>query len=295
MSELLAALPQDWPNRDFSREIEAAGLRWHVQVLGEAGVAKPVVLLLHGTGAASHSWAGLAPLLAARYTVVIPDLPGHGFTELAPAAQCSLQGMSKAVASLLDALGMAPSIIVGHSAGAAIAASLCLRGSCHPEFVVSINGAMLPFGRAAAPVFSRAARFLSELPVFPQLIALHAVPRKPVLRMLRQTGSQLPDEAVRWYRHVVGKPGHVAGTLRMMANWDLPQLEKNLDRLSPPLHLLVCEADQVVDPQQGRELASRLPGATLLALPDLGHLGHEEDPSRFAAIILALADGRSAP
>jgi magnesium chelatase accessory protein len=126
--------------------------------------------------------------------------------------------------------------------------------------------------------------------VFPQLIALHAVPRKPVSRMIRQTGSELPDSSVRWYRQVVGRPQHVAGTLRMMANWDLPQLEANIDRLAPPLYLLVCEADQVVPPAQGREIAARVPGAALELLPGLGHLGHEEDPPRFARRLLAIAD-----
>ena len=184
---------------------------------------------------------------------------------------------------------MQPALIVGHSAGAAIAASLCLRGSTAPAAVIGINGALLPFGRAAAPVFSRAAQMLARLPVFPQLIALHAVPRKPVLRMLRQTGSTLPDAAVGWYRKVVGNPRHVAGTLRMMANWDLPQLEKNLDRLAPPLYLLVCERDQVVAPAQGRELARRLPMATLESVPGLGHLGHEEDPALFRDLVFAIA------
>lgn len=286
MSDNDPSLPRDWPHRSCSRFITADALRWHVQLLGTG----PTLLLLHGTGAATHSWAGLAPLLAQRFTVVMPDLPGHGFTALAPPDQCSLPGMARAVAALLRELGAEPQLIAGHSAGAAVAATLCLQGACAPQALISINGAMLPFGRAAAPVFSRAARFLSELPVFPQLIALHAVPRKPVLRMLRQTGSSLPDDAVRWYRQVVGNPRHVAGTLRMMANWDLPQLEKNLDRLEPPLHLLVCDGDQVVAPAQGVELARRLPEAALRRLPGLGHLGHEEDPALFRDILFAVAD-----
>jgi magnesium chelatase accessory protein len=41
---------------------------------------RPTVLLLHGTGASTHSWRALAPLLARRCTVVALDLPGHGFT-----------------------------------------------------------------------------------------------------------------------------------------------------------------------------------------------------------------------
>ena len=67
---------QNWPHRQASRFVEAGGIRWHVQIMGQG----PVMLLLHGTGAASHSWRDIMPLLAAQFTVVVPDLPGHGFT-----------------------------------------------------------------------------------------------------------------------------------------------------------------------------------------------------------------------
>ena len=67
---------RDWPNREASRVVSAGGLRWHVQVLGTG----PTLLLVHGTGAATHSWRDLAPRLARRFTIVAPDLPGHGFT-----------------------------------------------------------------------------------------------------------------------------------------------------------------------------------------------------------------------
>ena len=53
---------RDWPHREASRFVEAAGLRWHIQEFGRAEA--PTLLLLHGTGAATHSWRGLAPLLA---------------------------------------------------------------------------------------------------------------------------------------------------------------------------------------------------------------------------------------
>jgi len=68
---------RDWPNRDASRFVRAGGLRWHVQKTGTG----PVLLLVHGTGAATHSWRELAPLLARRFTVIAPDLPGPGFTQ----------------------------------------------------------------------------------------------------------------------------------------------------------------------------------------------------------------------
>ena len=118
-----------WPHAEASRFVNAAGLRWHVQQMGPRDASDaPWALLIHGTGAATHSWRGLMPLLAARYNVLAVDLPGHGFTSMAPAAQMSLPGMAQALAVLLIDLKLAPQLIVGHSAGAAIGARMALDG-----------------------------------------------------------------------------------------------------------------------------------------------------------------------
>ncbi|MEL4403125.1 alpha/beta fold hydrolase, partial [Shewanella algae] len=82
-----------WPNRDSSRFVEAGGLVWHVQQMGSG----PPILLLHGTGAATHSWRGVMPLLARDFTVIAPDLPGHGFTRGRPRGGLTLPGMAGAV------------------------------------------------------------------------------------------------------------------------------------------------------------------------------------------------------
>jgi magnesium chelatase accessory protein len=90
-------------------------MRWHVQTMGPEDA--PVLLLLHGTGAATHSWRGLAPLLATRFRVVAPDLPGHGFTTGRPLGGLTMPAIARAVGDLLTTLGVDPAIIVGHSAG----------------------------------------------------------------------------------------------------------------------------------------------------------------------------------
>ena len=88
---------RDWPNRSASRFIWASGLEWHAQVAGDG----PTLLLLHGTGASSHSWRDLFPALAQRFYVVAPDLPGHGFTRASSSNKYGLEGMAKGVADLL--------------------------------------------------------------------------------------------------------------------------------------------------------------------------------------------------
>ena len=137
----------DWPHRASSRFISAGGIDWHVQLIGQG----PALLLLHGTGAASHSWRGLAPLLAEHFTLLIPDLPGHGFT--APPLRESgyrLPAVAQAVAALCDELTVEPAFILGHSAGAAVAIRMTLDGLAVPRAIVSLNGALLPFPGPAA-------------------------------------------------------------------------------------------------------------------------------------------------
>ena len=120
---------RNWPNRAASRFVTAGGLRWHVQVVGEG----PVLLLLHGTAAGTHSWRDMMGPLAEHFTVVAPDLPGHAFTSAPPAAKLSLPGMAGAVAELLRVMNLSPVLAAGHSAGPQRCANkqpTCVLGLC---------------------------------------------------------------------------------------------------------------------------------------------------------------------
>ena len=131
---------RNWPHREASQFVQAGGLRWHVQQMGTG----PIALLLHGTGASTHSWRSLMPLLAPSHTLVAIDLPGHAFTETPPVGELTLQGMANAVATLVHTLHLDVSLLIGHSAGAAIGARMVLDGQLSPKHLIAINGAFLP-------------------------------------------------------------------------------------------------------------------------------------------------------
>jgi magnesium chelatase accessory protein len=275
-------LREDWPHRAASRFLHAGGLRWHVQVMGEG----PVALLLHGTGASTHSWREIMPLLARRFTVIAPDLPGQGFSGAAPAEALSMEGMARAVGALLDALGVTPRIIIGHSAGAAIGARMCLDGLAKPEQLVAINGALLPLGGWAGQVFSPLARVMVRLPGMPRLFAWRAADPVVVRRLLDATGSHLDAAGIELYARLFRRPEHVAGTLGMMAAWDLHALRRDLPRLETPLLLVIGQQDKTIRPTEARRLSRILPQARIRALPGLGHLAHEEAPESVLHAIL---------
>lgn len=276
---------QDWPNREASRFVRVANVRWHVQDLGQG----PALLFVHGTGASTHSWRGLAPRLAARFRVIAPDLPGHGFTRIIGDDRLSLPGMARSLDQLLRALDVRPAVAAGHSAGAAILLRMCLDGRIAPAGLVSLNGALLPFDGLAGRVFPLMANLLFLNPVTPRVFAWRAGDRSRVERLIRDTGSRLDREGIDLYQRLFRSPRHVASALGMMAGWKLDTLLGDLPRLQTPLVLVVGANDRAVPPATSRRVQELVSGAELVSLPDLGHLAHEERPAVVADIVVQLA------
>jgi magnesium chelatase accessory protein len=281
----------DWPNREASRFVNAARLNWHVQVMGPG----PVLLLVHGTGASTHSYGRLARILAKTFTVVIPDLPGHAFTDLPASERLSLPGMAEDLGLLLKAMSLRPILAVGHSAGAAILVQMALDGHSRPDTIVSINGALLPFGSIAGQFFSPLAKLLAFNPFVPRFISWRASNPEAVARLIRNTGSKLEAEDVALYGRLFQTENHVAAALGMMANWDLFSFERNLDRLDVPLVLAVGTGDRAIAPDDVFQVRDRVPNAKVVVLRGLGHLAHEERPDEVAEVVLKAAQTGKIP
>lgn len=278
-------MPAHWPLREHSHTLVAGGLRWHLQLLRAGGAPRPVALLLHGTGASAHSLAGLAQALAATHDVLVPDLPGHAFSQRPAPPGLSLPGMAASLGELLAALACRPALIVGHSAGAAIAARLCLDGHAEPAAIVSLCGAWFPPGGVAGWWYAPAARLLALNPLVPHLFAWQAARPATLKKLIDSTGSRIGADGIAQYARLVGNPAHVSAVLAMMAAWDLQPLLHDLPRLAPRLELVAAEGDTTVPPAQALALQRRLPQARVHQLQGLGHLAHEENPAVVAALI----------
>jgi magnesium chelatase accessory protein len=275
----------DWPHREASRFVSAGNINWHVQQFGSG----PVLLLVHGTGASTHSWRDVAPLLAERFTVIVPDLPGHGRTSAPTFEQFSLPAMSTALGALLRRLRLDAALAVGHSAGAAILARMTLDGQIAPRLLVSINGALLPLTGLPGWLFAPIARVLARSSLVPQWMARRAAGDATIERLVADTGSHLDAHGIALYRQLAQRPAHVAGALAMMANWNLPSLARDLPRLKTPLTLLTASADRTIAPEQADRVRALLPTARVISLGALGHLAHEERPREVVRIVLELA------
>lgn len=278
-------MPPDWPFRDSTRRIAARPHDWSVIETGEG----PVLLLLHGAGGAGHSFRNLIPCLASRYRLIVPDLPGQGFTRSGARSRYGIDGMAEDVTTLCKTLDIAPHAIIGHSAGAALA--LRLAPHLNPKGIVGINAALGAFDGAAGVMFPLLARVLAVTPFIPHVVAKLWGNPATVTKLLTATGSPLDAAGQAQYLTLVRDPAHVDGTLGMMAQWRLDDLMRQLPTIATPTLLIASSGDLAVPARISRDAVHHMPAASYAELPDYGHLVHEEAAQSVADLILPFLAG----
>ena len=243
----------------------------------------PVVLLLHGAGASGHSFRHLIPALTG-WRCIVPDLPGQGFTRAGSRTRFGIEPMAEDLATLLAQEGWRPEVVIGHSAGAALA--LQLSTLIPLRAVVGINAALGQFDGAAGFLFPLLARALAATPFVPSVVSRLWGTEAKVRSLLEGTGSPLDAEGVAQYQTLVRKPAHVEGTLGMMAQWRIDRLMARAPQLTVRTLLLATAGDRIVPPRVSKQAAGMLPRAEYLELPDLGHLAHEDHAEAVAEAII---------
>ena len=284
-----------WPHREASRFLELGGATWHIQEMGGGAASsdKPKALLLHGTGASVHSWRALMPMLAKDYEVTAMDLPRHAFTRGHPPEAMSLPSMAHEIARMLDALDLQPALVIGHSAGAALALQLALdHGYRGP--IVGLNSALRPFPGPAAQIFPAVAKLLFVNPFVPRVFSKMATFNGEAERFLyRSTGSRIDAKGLACYEALLANARHTKGALAMMANWDLPTLKTRMHAITNPVLMVHSDRDAAIPLDWAKEAHGNLPTSELQVLKGLGHLAHEEAPEQVHAAIIRFAQAHA--
>lgn len=119
-----------------THDLPVGGTR--IRTLVRPNPGKPPLLLIHGYPETHAMWHKVAPLMASRFALVIPDLRGYGDSGKPPsepeAANQSKRAMARDMAELMTALGYERFHVAGHDRGARVTHRLCLD---HPERVLS--------------------------------------------------------------------------------------------------------------------------------------------------------------
>jgi pimeloyl-ACP methyl ester carboxylesterase len=250
----------------------------------------PALLLLHGLGCDHHTWDPVLPRLSRHFTVIAPDMLGHGESDK-PRADYSVAGYANGMRDLLTVLGIDKVTVVGHSLGGGVAMQfayqfperterLCLvaPGGFGPDVSSLLKALTLPgAGLAVEALTAAPVRALGRT-------ALRALSRSGLscfrdAHELAEIYDRMGDAATRIaMRHVT----------RSVIDWR-GQIVTMTDRAYLTEHMPMCVvwgAHDTIIPAHHADVARRsAPGARVEVLGHSGHFPHRDHPERFAKIL----------
>ena len=276
-------IPLDWPNREHSRIISVGDLDWHVQLMGKG----PVVLLLHGTGSSTHSWSDIIPLLKSHAQVLVPDLPGHAYTLGAKLEDLTLDQIARSLLVLIDQLGIeAPSIVVGHSAGAPLALRYAVAASKPPKLVIALNPSFIPPPPVYTSFFGPLLGPITRSSTLSSLLASLSPSLGMVDKLLDSTNTILPEARRVYYRKLFERSDHVRGSMNFMAAADIEKVLKEANLYHGKLICVLGNEDAWIPAKPLEKIIQDyFPAAEVLKWEG-GHIMHELEPSKVAQLIL---------
>ncbi|QWD07031.1 alpha/beta fold hydrolase [Polynucleobacter paneuropaeus] len=276
-------IPLDWPNRQHSRLISVGDLDWHVQLSGQG----PVVLLLHGTGSSTHSWSDLIPLLEPHSQVLVPDLPGHAFTQGAKLEDLKLDVIAHSLQKLIEQLGIeAPSIVVGHSAGAPLAIRFAVAAAKQPKLVIALNPSFIPPPPVYTSFFGPLLGPITRSSTLSSLLASLSPSLGMVDKLLDSTNTNLPEARRVYYRKLFERSDHVRGSMNFMAAEDIQKVLAEANLYRGKLICVLGNQDAWIPAKPLEKIiGDYFPAAEVLKWEG-GHIMHELEPSRVAKLIL---------
>jgi magnesium chelatase accessory protein len=277
------SVPSTWPYSEYSEYVETSLHAWHIQRLGKSGGKK--ILFIHGTGSSCHTWSDTVEYLLDEFEVLLVDLPGHGFSKIPAPNQSSLQSIFNGSMELIKKIPFVPDLIVGHSAGAAIAVLLSEKIKAKSG-VICINAAFGEFPGLAGVMFPIFAKIIAVVPFSSDVLAGLSKNKERTEKLIANTGSTITKDNLNLYKVLFSKPNHVKGTLKLMAEWNLSEFLENLKNCNSNINFLVGNLDKTVPISISKKWSQILPRTSYYEISGAGHLVHEEKPYEVSQIIL---------
>jgi pimeloyl-ACP methyl ester carboxylesterase len=262
------------------------GYRRAFRMAGEG----PALILVHGIGDSSATWAELIPDLARTHTVIAPDLLGHGASDK-PRADYSVAAYANGVRDLLTTLGIETATLVGHSLGGGVAMQFAYQFPERTERLILVSAGGV--GREVNPVLR-----LVSLPGAHLMLSTLRLPGMRLqvglaAHLMKLLDTDLGQDAPDLLTLVDALPDATSRnafirTLRAVVDWR-GQVVTMLDRCylteGMPTMLLWGDRDSVVPVRHAYGAHEAMPGSRLEIFEGAGHFPFHTDPTRFVALV----------
>ena len=274
---------------EAQHEVQFLTIHGHRRAFVKVGQG-PAVLLLHGLGCDHTTWEPVIDALAKRYTVIAPDLLGHGMSDK-PRADYSVGGYANGMRDLLTVLGIDKVTVVDHSFGGGVAMQFAYQFPERTERMMLVGSGGL--GPEVSP-FIRAI----TTPGYHQVMGVLTLPGVrhvgvAGMRALAGTGWKATrdlQEVAEIYDsfkdpHARAAIRHV---VRAVVDWK-GQIVTMADRAyltdEMPMAVVWGRDDRVIPVRHASNAAALAPKARIEVIPNAGHFPHRDHPQRFAKIL----------
>jgi pimeloyl-ACP methyl ester carboxylesterase len=278
----------DSPGIDWSEARSAfaivEGVRLHWAELGPAD-GSPLVLL-HGLNDSHKTWRHVAPALARRRRVLMPDLAGHGLSSR-PDASYALAWHAHIIATWFARLGLEQVDVVGHSYGGGVAQMLLLECPARLRRLVLV----------ASGGLGRELGFPLRLATLPYVVEILGQPFMALGTRLALRGSGYSKEDIAQVVAMIAAPGSARAFARAVR--DIADLggqrrtfHQRAHELStlPPIAVFWGDRDTMIPVAHGRAFAGSGEGIVFEVFPDCGHYLHHDRPDLFARALIEFLD-----
>ena len=267
-------------------EVQYVTIHGHQRAYVKVG-SGPALLLLHGLGCDHTTWEPVIDSLAKRFTVIAPDLLGHGLSDK-PRADYSVGGYANGMRDLLTVLGVDKATVIGHSFGGGVAMQFAY------QFPERTERMMLVSSGGLGPEVTPAIRAITT-PGFHQAMGLLTLPGVrhvgvTGLRALSATGLKATrdlDEVAEIYESFKDPQARAAirHVVRAVVDWR-GQIVTMADRAyltdAMPMAVVWGRNDMVIPVRHASNAAALAPKARVEVIPNAGHFPHKDHPERFA-------------
>jgi pimeloyl-ACP methyl ester carboxylesterase len=278
-------------NRFAVRHITLHGHEVSYRMAGEG----PLVVLVHGLAGSSMTWRDVLPRLADRFTVVAPDLLGHG-QSAKPRGDYSLGAYASGIRDLMVALDLERGTFVGHSLGGGVAMQLAYQFPERCERLVLVASGGL--GREVNPLLRAVtlpgAEYVLPLVLTPWLRLRAESVGSFIQRVGWRPGTTL-NQVWRSYTTLTTREGQQAFVHTVRSVIDVSgQRVSALDRLylaaEVPTLIMWGDHDRIIPVEHARTAHEAIPGSRLEIRPGAGHMLPSEDPEWFTEALLEFLD-----
>jgi pimeloyl-ACP methyl ester carboxylesterase len=267
-----------------SQFVAVDGMSVHLRDEGPRDDPEPIILL-HGTGASLHTWDAWTEVLKAQHRVIRVDLPGFGLTGPTMDGNYQMPVYTHFMNSLMDTLQIKRAVLAGNSFGGDVSWQTAVDYPDRVSRLILVDATGYVTTADSVPIAFK----LVQVPLLSKLLG-SILPRSVIESSIRNVyadPAKVTSELVDRYYDLALRAGNRMAIAARFAQNKPGQNESAIKQIKVPTLILWGGLDRLITPDNAEKFHRDIAGSQVIIFENLGHVGHEEDPTATVAAVQA--------